>query len=81
MGILRVMSRNGDDHVAWDMQRVEAGDPEALAAVREAESIFRQQRERGATAFRSENSQAFVRMDEFDQTVGHIVIVPPVVGG
>lgn len=45
-----------------------------------AESIFRQQRERGATAFRSENGQAFVRMDEFDQTVEHIVIVPPVVG-
>ena len=50
--MLRVMSRRGDDRVTWDEQRVLGGDPEATAAVREAERIFEQERAKGATAFR-----------------------------
>jgi len=38
--MLRVMSRRGDDRVTWDEQKVLAGDPEASAAIREAERIF-----------------------------------------
>ncbi len=81
MGMLRVMSRRGDDRIAWDEQRVETGDPEALAAVREAERIFREQRGAGSTAFRVESGRTLVRIDEFDQTAEQIVMVPRLVGG
>jgi len=81
MGMLRVMSRRGDDRVAWDERRVETGDPEALAAVREAERIFREERGAGATAFRVESGRTLVRIDEFDQTAEQIVMVPRLVGG
>jgi hypothetical protein len=81
VGTLQVLTRNGDDRVTWDTQRVEAGDPEALAAVREAEQVFREHRARGATAFRFEKGQAPVRIDEFDPTVEHIMLVPRVAGG
>jgi hypothetical protein len=75
------MSRRGDDRVEWDRSGVEVGDPEALAAVREAERIFAEERMRGATAFRVEKGQAPVRIDQFDQTAEQIVMVPRVVGG
>jgi len=52
VGMLRVMSRRGDDRVTWDEQKVSAGDPEAVAAVHEAERIFAQERAKGSTAFR-----------------------------
>jgi hypothetical protein len=75
------MSRRGDDRITWDVRQVEAGDAEAVAAVREAERIFAEQRARGATAFRVDADQAPVRMDEFDRTAEQIVLVPRVVGG
>ncbi|HEV2238101.1 MAG TPA: hypothetical protein VGR57_15680 [Ktedonobacterales bacterium] len=81
MSMLRVMSRRGDDRITWDVRQVEAGDAEAVAAVREAERIFAEQRARGATAFRVDAGQAPVRMDEFDRTAEQIVLVPRVVGG
>jgi hypothetical protein len=79
--MLRVMSRRGDDRVAWDVKQVEVGDAEAIAAVREAERIFSEQRARGATAFKVETGHAPVRVDEFDRTAEQIVLVPRVVGG
>jgi hypothetical protein len=81
VGMLRVMSRQGDDRVTWDVQQVLAGDPEAMAAVREAERIFHDQSARGATAFRVQPGSAPVRVDEFDQEAEQIVLVPRVVGG
>ena len=81
MSMLRIMSRNGDDRVTWDTQHVDAGDPEALAAVREAERIFREHRARGSTAFRIEEGHTFVRMDEFDPNTEQIIMVPRIVGG
>jgi hypothetical protein len=81
MGMLRVMSRRGDDCVTWDSQRVAAGDPKALGAVREAERIFLDESARGATVFRLEPGQAPVRLDQFDQELAQIVVVPRVVGG
>jgi hypothetical protein len=79
--MLRVMSRRGDDHVIWDEQKALAGDPEATAAVREAERIFAQERAKGATAFRVEPGKPIQRIDEFDVTAEQIVMVPRVVGG
>ncbi len=81
MGMLRVMSRRGDDRVNWDQQKVLAGDPEAMAAVREAERIFAQERAKGATAFRVEPGKPIQRIDTFDETAEQIVLVPRVVGG
>lgn len=81
MGMLRVLSRRGDDRVAWDEQLAEQGDPDALKAIREAERIFREQRERGATAFRVEQSRVLVRLDAFDPASEQIVMLPRVVGG
>lgn len=79
--MLRVMSRRGDDRVAWDQQRVLDGDAEAVAAVREAERIFAQERAKGATAFRVEQGKPIERIEKFDATAEQIVLVPRVVGG
>ena len=81
MGMLRVMSRRGDDCVTWDLEQVVAADRDALAAVREAERIFHDHRARGATAFRLETGMPPVRIDQFDQEAEEILMVPRVVGG
>ena len=81
MGMLRVMSRRGDDRVNWDQQKVLEGDLEALAAIREAERIFAQERAKGATAFRVDPGKPIQRIDTFDETAEQIVLVPRVVGG
>ena len=81
MGMLRVMSRRGDDRVNWDQQKVLEGDLEAIAAVREAERIFAQEHAKGATAFRVEPGKPIQRIDTFDETAEQIVLVPRVVGG
>lgn len=81
MGMLRVMSRRGDDRIVWDSSKVETNDPEAVAAIREAERIFNEERKRGATAFRVESGKTVERVDSFDRTAEQIVIVPRVVGG
>lgn len=81
MGMLRVLSRRGDDRVAWDVKKVEVGDLDAIAAVREAERIFAEERARGAAAFKVEPGQAPTRIEQFDQTAQQIILVPRVVGG
>jgi hypothetical protein len=75
------MSRRGDDRLTWDGQKAVAGDPEAMAAVREAERIFAQERAKGATAFRVETGKPTERIEKFDPTAEQIVMVPRVVGG
>jgi len=81
MGMLRVLSRRGDDRVAWDVKKAEVGDLDAIAAVREAERIFSEERARGATAFKVEPGRAPTRIEQFDQTAQQIILVPRVVGG
>ena len=36
MGMVRVISKRGDDRVQWNEQDAQAGDAEAMAAIREA---------------------------------------------
>jgi len=79
--MLRVMSKRGDDRLTWDEQKVQAGDSQAIAAVREAERIFAQERAKGATAFRVEGGKTVQRLEQFDVTAEQIVMVPRVVGG
>ncbi|GLV57472.1 hypothetical protein KDH_43080 [Dictyobacter sp. S3.2.2.5] len=81
MGMLRVMSRRGDDRLTWDEQKIQTGDPEAVAAVKEAERIFEQEKAKGATAFRVIDGNPVQRIDKFDATAEQIVLVPRVVGG
>jgi len=81
MGMLRVLSRRGDDRVVWDLEQAEVGELDAIAAVEEAERIFAAERERGATAFKVEAGKAPARIDVFDKTSEQIVMVPRVVGG
>jgi hypothetical protein len=75
------MSRRGDDRVTWDEQKVLAGDPEAVAAIKEAERIFAQERAKGATAFRVDPGKPAERIEQFDRTAEQIIMVPRVVGG
>ena len=81
MAKLRVLSSRGDTVVEWDEKKVEIGDPDALAAVREAERIFEEQRGRGATAFKVEPEKPAQRIDTFDRTAEQIIMVPRVAGG
>ena len=81
MAKMRVLPARGDTIVEWDGRKVEAGEPEALAAVREAELIFAEQRARGATAFRVAPDRPAERIDEFDPRAEQIVVVPRVAGG
>jgi hypothetical protein len=81
MNMLRIMSRRGDDRLTWDQQEVQHGNTEALAAVREAERIFKQERAKGATAFRVEAGKPVLRLEQFDATAEQIVMVPRVIGG
>jgi hypothetical protein len=81
MGMLRVMSRRGDDRIMWDPVRVSERDTEAIAAIREAERIFEEQRARGATAFTVKKGQVPTRADRFDPEAESIVLLPLLVGG
>ena len=81
MARLRVLSVLGDTAVEWDQQKAAAGDPEALAALREAERIFAEQRARGATAVRVEAGRPAERLDRFDPAAEQVIVVPRVVGG
>ena len=81
MGMLRIMSRKGDERIVWDNSKASTNDLEALAAIREAERIFNEERARGATAFKVESGKPVERLETFDRTAEQIVMVPRVVGG
>ena len=81
MAQLRIMSSRGDKTLTWEVDKVELGDPEAVAAVREAERIFSEERARGATAFKVEPGKSAERLDNFDKTAEQTVIVPRIAGG
>jgi hypothetical protein len=81
MGMLRIMSRRGDERIVWDHEKAQTHDPEAVAAIREAERIFNEERARGATAFKVESDKPVERIEKFDRTAEQIVMVPRVVGG
>ena len=81
MGMVRILSRRGDECATWDLSKVAVGDPEALAAVREAERMFDEARAKGATAFTVAPDQTVKRLDRFDQEAPQMVMVPRIVGG
>lgn len=81
MAVLRVLSKKGDTTFEWDVARVQQGEADAVAAVREAEKIFAQQRARGAIAFKVWPGRSAERLDRFDPQAEHVVIVPRIAGG
>ncbi len=81
MARMRVLSARGDTVLEWDERKLQTGDHEALAAVREAERIFEEQRSRGATAFKVEPDKPAQRIDTFDPQAEQVVMVPRVAGG
>jgi hypothetical protein len=81
MAVLRVLNWRGDTKVTYDAERAAAGDVEQAAAVDEAERIFREERARGATAFKVVPGEPGVRIDDFDRTAEQIVMVPRIAGG
>ena len=78
---LCVLSSQGDTLIEWDTPQVERGDPDALAAVREAERLFAEQRARGATAFVVAPNRQAERIEVFDPLAEQVVMVPRVAGG
>ena len=81
MGLLRVISKRGDDRVYWNQQDALTEDAEAKAAIQEAERIFEFERARGATAYRLEAGKPVERLEQFDPQAAQIVMVPRVAGG
>jgi len=88
VGMLRVMSRRGDDQFPWpdlgcesDLQELKE---EQRKAVKRAEEIFEEERKKSATAFLTKAGKPAQRIEEFDPFIKkdeEIIIVPRVVGG
>jgi hypothetical protein len=81
MGVFRVISSCGNDHVQWNEQGAQSGDEEASAAIREAECIFAQECAGGSTAFRIETGKPAERIEQCDTQAEQIILVPRVGGG
>ncbi len=81
MAVLRIMNSSGDRSVRWDRGKVQVGDPEAMAAVKEAERLFEEAKARGATGFRVMPGQPAERIERFDPEAEQIIVVPQVAGG
>lgn len=82
MAKMRILSSLGDTVVEWDTEKAAEGDVDAAKAVKEAERIFKEARQRGATAFRVDTiDKPAERIDKFDKTAEQIIVVPRVAGG
>jgi hypothetical protein len=81
LSVLRILNGSGDTSVTWDPERLAAADPEAEAAVHEAERLFAQARAGGAVAFRVAPNEPATRIDTFDPTAKETLIIPAMVGG
>lgn len=82
MAKMRILSSLGDTVVEWDTEKATDGDTEAVKAVKEAERIFKEARQRGATAFKVDSpDKPAERIDKFDKTAEQIIVVPRVAGG
>jgi hypothetical protein len=82
MATLCVLNGSGDHRISWSTADLAQGDPEAQAAVREAERIFARERARGAVAFRVGPGARAERLEALDPLADEqTVLIPPVVGG
>ena len=81
MGKLHVLAESGDLQVEWDAEAAATGDPEAQAAIAEAERILAEAQAQGATAFAVREGKPAKVLETFDPTEEKIVVVPRIVGG
>jgi hypothetical protein len=82
MNKLQVMGREGHRELVWDPEKVQEGDPDALAVIAEAEQILEAALARGHAVFRIDAPELPAqRVESFDQTAPHTVIVPRLAGG
>ena len=81
MATMRILNSSGDRRLDWDATRAREGDPEALAAIAEAEAVFAEARRQGGTAVKVRPGMPAERIDEFDPEVEQIIVVPRVAGG
>lgn len=82
MAVLRILNAGGDARIDWDERAYAAGDPEAVAAVEEAERLFAEARHKGASAFRVQPGEPAVRITSLSPTLSEeVLIVPPMIGG
>ena len=82
MASLSVLNASGDTPVTWDERAFAAGDPEAQAAVAEAQRLFAEAREAGGEAFRVQAGELAQRIATLDPARDEdVVIVPRMVGG
>jgi len=82
MPALRILNASGDTCISWDETAYAAGDPEAVAAVEEAERLFEKARSAGGEAFQLEAGAPAKRVTRLVPTMTEdVLIIPPMVGG
>lgn len=82
MASLSVLNASGDTRVTWDELALAAGDPEAQAAVDEAQRVFAEARAAGGEAFRVHSGKLAQRITTLEPLRDDdVVIVPRMVGG
>jgi hypothetical protein len=82
MPSLRILNASGDTCVTWDERAYEVGDPEAVAAVREAERLFEAARAAGGEAFRVQAGAPAERLTRLVPTMtDDVLVIPRMVGG
>jgi hypothetical protein len=82
MASLSILNASGDTTINWNERAFAAGDPEALAAVAEAERLFAEARAAGAEAFRVQAGTLAQRVATLDPMAeDDLVMVPRMVGG
>jgi len=82
MASLSVLNASGDTNVSWDEQAFALGDPEARAAVAEAERLFAEARTAGGEAFRLRAGALAERVVKLRPgAADDVLIVPRMVGG
>jgi hypothetical protein len=82
MGCLSILNASGDTTIRWDERAFATGDPDALAAVAEAERLFEEARAAGGVAFRVEAGRLAQRVSTLEPgSADEVLIVPRMVGG
>jgi len=82
MASLSVLNASGDTTIGWDGRAYAVGDPEARAAVAEAERLFAEARAAGGEAFRVQAGALAERVATLDPATDEdVLIVPRMVGG
>ena len=81
MAILEVMGTMGHQKVQWDRKSLANGDPEAAAAVKEAESIFKESLKKGGAAFKVKADGETERIDKFNPQAERTIVTLPLAGG